>query len=67
MFVASVHLEKLYVRAGPPTGLLFRPQMIYEYVELRWNDIGRGNSKKAEKTYLIATFIHFSFRFPTGT
>jgi hypothetical protein len=28
----------------PPVGLLFIPQMIYEYGEPGWNDIDRENS-----------------------
>jgi hypothetical protein len=34
----------------PPTGLLFIPKVIYEYVEPWWNDIYRGKSR----------FIHHS-------
>jgi hypothetical protein len=34
----------------PPTGLLSIPQLIYEYGELRWNDIVRGKPKSSEKT-----------------
>jgi hypothetical protein len=26
----------------PPTGLMFIPQMIYEYGESQWNDIDMG-------------------------
>jgi hypothetical protein len=33
----------------PPTGLLFVPQMIYEYGEPRWGDIEREKSKNLEK------------------
>jgi hypothetical protein len=29
----------------PPTSLLFITQMRYEYEELSWNDIDRGNPK----------------------
>jgi hypothetical protein len=29
----------------PPTGVLFIPQMIYEYGEVGWNDTYRGKQK----------------------
>jgi hypothetical protein len=32
----------------PPTGLLFIPQVVYEYEEQRWNDIDRGKPKNSE-------------------
>jgi hypothetical protein len=32
----------------PPTGLLFIPQVIYEYREPQWNDIDRGKPKNSE-------------------
>jgi hypothetical protein len=36
-------------------GLLFIPQMIYEYGEPQWNDIDRGKPKNLEKTCPSAT------------
>jgi hypothetical protein len=35
--------------ARSPAGVLFVPQMIYEYGEPRWNDIERIKSKNTEK------------------
>jgi hypothetical protein len=31
-------------------GLLFIPQVMYDYGEPQWNDIDRGNLKNSEKT-----------------
>jgi hypothetical protein len=39
----------------PPTGLLFIPQMIYEYGEPRWNNIDRDNRRTRRKTCPIAS------------
>jgi hypothetical protein len=36
-------------------GLLFIPQIIYEYGEPRWNNIDRGTLKNSEKTCPSAT------------
>jgi hypothetical protein len=36
----------------PPTGLLFIPQMIYEYGVSRLSDIDKGNRKTRRKTFL---------------
>jgi hypothetical protein len=38
----------------PPTGLLFIPQVIYEFGELRWNDM-TGNPKNSEENYPSVT------------
>jgi hypothetical protein len=38
-----------------PTGLLFIPQVIYEYGEPWWNDTDRGKPKNSEKTCPSAT------------
>jgi hypothetical protein len=38
----------LFMSVGSPTGLLFVPQMIYEYGERWWNDIDRGKLKNSE-------------------
>jgi hypothetical protein len=43
------------------TGLLFIPQIIYEYGELRWNDIDRGKSKNSDKNLFQCHFIYHSF------
>jgi hypothetical protein len=40
----------------PPTGLLFIPQMIYEYEEPRWNDIDRRNLRIRRERCPIVTF-----------
>jgi hypothetical protein len=42
----------------PPTGLLFTPQMIYEYEEPRWNNIDMRNLKNSEKDLSQSYFIH---------
>jgi hypothetical protein len=44
------------LNCGPPTGLLFSPEMIYEYREPRWNDIGRVKPKNSE---INRTHFHF--------
>jgi hypothetical protein len=41
----------------PPTGLLFIPQMTYEYGELRWNDTDRENPNNSEKKLLQSLFV----------
>jgi hypothetical protein len=41
----------------PPTGLLFIPQMIYEYGELRLNDIDRRKPKNSEKNLSQCHFV----------
>jgi hypothetical protein len=56
----SLHL-KLFVVVhvdGPPTGLLFIPQMIYDYGEPRWNNTDRGNRKNSDRTLSQCHFIH---------
>jgi hypothetical protein len=47
----------------PPTGLLFIPQMMYEYGDPRWNDIDRGKPKNSEKTCPSTTL---SLQIPHG-
>jgi hypothetical protein len=43
-------MERDYVsELRPPTGLLFTPQVIYEYGQPRWNDADRENPKNSEK------------------
>jgi hypothetical protein len=37
----------------PPTGLLFIPQLIYEYGEPRWNDTDRGNRRTRRKPVTV--------------
>jgi hypothetical protein len=45
-----VYVDGDYVsELRPATGLLFIPQVIYEYGKPRWNDTDRGNPKKPEK------------------
>jgi hypothetical protein len=41
-----------------PTGLLFIPQMIYEYGEPYWNDIDNGKLKNSEKNLSQCHFVH---------
>jgi hypothetical protein len=38
----------------PPTGILFIPQVIYQYGEPWWNDIGRRNSRLAHQSSLAS-------------
>jgi hypothetical protein len=46
----SMSMGRVYVsQLGPATGLLFNPQVIYEYVESRWNDTDRGKPKNSER------------------
>jgi hypothetical protein len=40
-----------------PAGPLFVTQMIYEYEELRWNDIDRGNRKLWEETTEVYFYV----------
>jgi hypothetical protein len=41
----------------PPTGLLFVPQMVYEYEEPRWHDTEGGNRRPWRKTCHSATLL----------
>jgi hypothetical protein len=43
----------------PPTGLLFIPQIIYEYEQPRWNDTDRGKPKNSEETLPQYQFVHY--------
>jgi hypothetical protein len=45
----------------PPTGLLFIPQMIYEYGEPRRNDAEREKPKNSEKRLSQCHFVHHKF------
>jgi hypothetical protein len=40
-----------------PAGLLFIPEVIYEYGELRWNDTDRGNRRTWRKTCPSSTLF----------
>jgi hypothetical protein len=42
----------------PPTGLLFIPQIIYDYREPWCNDIDRGRPKNLEKNLYQCHFVH---------
>jgi hypothetical protein len=42
----------------PPTGLLFIPQMIYEYGGPWWNDIDRKKPKNSEKKLSQCHFVY---------
>jgi hypothetical protein len=42
----------------PLTDILFIPQMIHEYGERRWNDIGRGKPKNSEKNLSQCHCVH---------
>jgi hypothetical protein len=42
----------------PPAGLLFIPQMIYEYGEPWWNDIDRVKTKSLERNLSQCHFIN---------
>jgi hypothetical protein len=41
-----------------PTGLLFTPQMIYEYAEPRWHDIDTGKLKNSDRNLSQCHFVH---------
>jgi hypothetical protein len=57
MFLISMRWD--YVsELWPPTGLLFAPHTIYEYGELRWNDIDRRDPKNSEKTLSQCHSVH---------
>jgi hypothetical protein len=43
----------------PPTGLLFIPQVIYEYRELRWNGIDRRKPKNSERNPYQCHVVHY--------
>jgi hypothetical protein len=42
----------------PPTGLLFIPQVLYDYGEPWWNDIDRVKPKILEKNLSQCHFVH---------
>jgi hypothetical protein len=42
----------------PVSGLIVKPQMIDEYGEPWWNDIGRGKPKISEKNLSQCRFVH---------
>jgi hypothetical protein len=42
----------------PPVGLLFMPQMIYEYGEQWWNDTDMGKPKNSVKNLSRCHFVH---------
>jgi hypothetical protein len=43
---------------GSPTGLLFIPQMIFDYGEPWWSDADRGKLKNLEKNLSQCDFAH---------
>jgi hypothetical protein len=54
MSMGRVYVSKL----GPARGLLFNPQVIYEYVESRWNDTDRGEPKNPERNLSQCHAVH---------
>jgi hypothetical protein len=42
----------------PSTGLMFIPQIIYEYGEIRWKGIDRGKPKNSERNLSQCHFVH---------
>jgi hypothetical protein len=42
----------------PPTGLLFKPQVIHKHGEPWWNNTDRGKMKNSEKNLSLYNFIH---------
>jgi hypothetical protein len=56
-FCLFMSMERDYVsELRPPTGLLFSPQVIYEYGQPRWNDADREKPEELGEKTVLASF-----------